>query len=144
MGNDITSDIGLADDLDFNSDDFNFDFDDSDEAEGMRKAGTTRHSESYDQECVQPSESATTKPDKTPGLAIISPGSYIVANQLQFVNRQLGIETRSIALRYNNITFAESGLRQSSELCTNFVQTLSTKQESHVKDLGCEAHWRMF
>jgi hypothetical protein len=144
IGNDIRSDIGLeeedSDDENFDSDDENFDsdnfsdLDDDDdddeeteaEAEGMREAGTTPHSESDNG--IQPNESANIEPEQTQDLATIEPRNYAAINQLQFVSRQLRNKTRGLALRYNIITFAESGPGRSAELCANFVQTLPTKQ----------------
>jgi hypothetical protein len=135
IGKDITSDIGLKED---DSDDELFDldvFDEDEEAEGMREAGKIRPLESEVHEFVQPRESAPTEPEKLQGLVIVEPGSYIVTNQLQLVCKQLRNETRGLTLRCNTVTFAESGPGRSSELCTNFVQSLSTNQKSHVKTL---------
>jgi hypothetical protein len=71
-------------------------------------------------------------------------GHHIMANQIQFVCRQLAVETRGLSLRYNTIRVPNHQARDSSDICVEFIRTLSPKQISRLRVVIVDMHrrWR--
>jgi len=68
---------------------------------------------------------------------------HIMANQIQFVCRQLAVETRGLSLRYNTIRIPDHQARDSSDICAEFIRTLSPKQISHLRLVIVDMHGRL-
>jgi len=59
----------------------------------------------------------------------------LIANQLQFVCRQLRNETKCLTLRYNTITFADDRECQAAQDCAVFLQTLPKNHARHLNSV---------
>lgn len=68
----------------------------------------------------------------------ISRGKHTIANQLQFVCRQLTDETRGLGLRYNTIRFHGHQPASPGDECVNFIRMLPSTEVQHIRVLVLE------